>query len=166
MKDHSVILIGMPGSGKSTIGVLLAKALGTSFCDTDLVLQNQENRLLQDILDKDGMPVFLKAEEEALLSVERRGVIATGGSAVLSQKGMEYLSQNGTIIYLKTPLEELKKRIRNITTRGIVKRPDQTLDSLFTEREPLYLRWADCVISTDQKTVEEIIEEIVEKIRA
>ena len=120
----NITLIGMPGSGKSTVGVLLAKALGYDFLDVDLVIQNREQTLLQDILDCRGLDAFLQAEEDAVCSVRcSRTVIAPGGSAVCREKAAEHLKRLGPVVYLKVPLEELSGRIQNLSTRGIAMQP-------------------------------------------
>lgn len=112
---YNITLIGMPGSGKSTVGVLLAKALGFGFLDTDLVIQQQEGALLQDILDRRGVPYFLDAEERAVCSVRcDHHVIAPGGSVVCREGAMAHLKAMGPVIYLRVPLEELKRRIHNL----------------------------------------------------
>lgn len=145
--DKNIILIGMAGCGKSTIGVLLAKALGYEFIDTDLIIQKSEGRLLQDIINQSGLEYFLRAEQNALLSVNTsRAVIATGGSAVYSAEGMSHLKGNGICVWLKLPFSEIKKRIKNISTRGIAVPKDMTLEKAFDEREPLYMRYADITL--------------------
>ena len=143
----SVTLIGMPGSGKSTVGVLLAKALGFDFLDTDLVLQQQERALLQEILDRRGVPYFLDAEERAVRSVRRdRCVIAPGGSVVCRADAMEHLRALGPVLYLRVPLAELKRRIDNLDSRGIALEPGQTLEDIWSVRAPLYERYADAIV--------------------
>ena len=129
---YNITLIGMPGSGKSTVGVLLAKALGFGFLDTDLVIQQQEGALLQDILDRRGVPYFLDAEERAVCSV-REGAMA-------------HLKAMGPVIYLRVSLEELKRRIHNLDSRGIALEPGQTLDDILTIRAPLYETYADYIV--------------------
>lgn len=144
---NNVILIGMPGSGKSTVGVLLAKALGYGFLDVDLVIQQREGALLQSILDNRGVEAFLDAEEEAVCSVQcERHVIAPGGSAVCREKAALHLKSLGHVIYLKVPLEELTGRIQNLSTRGIAMAPGQTLADVMACRAPLYEKYADLVI--------------------
>ena len=145
----NVTLIGMPGSGKSTVGVLLAKALGFGFLDTDLVIQQREEALLQAILDEKGVPYFLDAEERAVRSVDcDRHVIAPGGSVVCREGAMAHLAAMGPVIYLRVPLEELKVRIHNLDSRGIALEPGQTLEDILTLRAPLYEKYAGAVVDT------------------
>ena len=145
--EQNVTLIGMPGSGKSTVGVLLAKALGYGFLDTDLVIQQQEGALLQEILDQKGVPYFLSAEERAVCSVQcERHVIAPGGSVVCREGAIAHLKAMGPVIYLRVPLGELKARIHNLDSRGIALEPGQTLEDILTIRAPLYERYADTVV--------------------
>lgn len=143
----NIILIGMPGSGKSTVGVLLAKALGYDFLDTDLVIQQREGRLLQEILDQDGVERFLDAEEAAVRSVNcRRTVIAPGGSAVCRPAAIAHLKKLGPVVYLRVPMEELERRITNLSSRGIAMEPGQTLADVMAYRAPLYDKYADLVV--------------------
>lgn len=143
----NVTLIGMPGSGKSTVGVLLSKALGYGFLDIDLVIQQQEGALLQDILDTRGLEAFLDAEERAVCSVQcDKHVVAPGGSAVCREKAALHLKSLGPVVYLRVPLEELNQRIQNLSTRGIAMEPGQTLADVMAYRAPLYQRYADLVI--------------------
>ena len=143
----NITLIGMPGSGKSTVGVLLAKALGYDFLDVDLVIQNREQALLQDILDRRGLDAFLQAEEDAVCSVRcSRTVIAPGGSAVCRERAALHLKALGPVVYLRVPLDELKSRIHNLDSRGIALEPGQTLEDILTLRAPLYEQYADGVV--------------------
>ena len=143
----NVVLIGMPGSGKSTVGVLLAKALGYDFLDIDLVIQKLEHALLQEILDQRGLDAFLQAEEDAVCSIAcQNTVVAPGGSAVCREKAAEHLKSLGPVVYLKVPLEELSGRIQNLSTRGIAMQPGQTLADVMAYRAPLYDKYADLVI--------------------
>lgn len=162
----NIVLIGMAGSGKSTLGVLLAKALGMPFVDTDLVLQERESNLLQNIINQYGIEAFLRKEEEALLALDVCAtVIATGGSAVYSRKGMQYLKENGTIVYLEVNYEEIEKRIRNIKTRGIAIEKGKTLRDIYDERIPLYEKYADIIVNSHEKDFEESLEEILKKLK-
>ena len=143
----NVTLIGMPGSGKSTVGVLLAKLLGYRFVDVDLLIQEREGALLQEILDERGTQSFLDAEEAAVRSLDcRRTVIAPGGSAVCRERAALHLRGLGPVVYLQVPLEELTRRIRNLSTRGIAMEPGQTLADVMAFREPLYLKYADLTV--------------------
>ena len=158
----NIVLIGMPGCGKSTVGVILAKTLGLEFIDTDLVIQKQEGRLLQQILDDQGVEAFLKAEERALLSIVcHETVIATGGSAVYSRAGVEHLRRNGTLVYLQLPYDEMMSRLNNIKTRGIVIPDGKTLRDVFEQRIELYERFADVVIPCGGLSVEAVVEAVV-----
>ena len=161
----NIILIGMPGAGKSTLGVLLAKAMGKLFVDTDIIIQQKTKRLLQDIIDNDGTEAFMSLEEEILLSVnEENTVIATGGSAVYSEKAMEHFKKSGKIVYLHVDFDEIVKRVTNITTRGIVLKNGKTLSDAFDERKPLYDRFADITIDCTGNSVEESVKKIIESL--
>lgn len=164
--EKNLILIGMPGAGKSTVGVLLAKTLGYQFLDTDLLIAQQQNAKLQDILDKRGLEHFLACEEQAGLSVHaEKTVIVTGGSMVLCEKAMAHLKEMGTVVYLEVPLEELTARIRNIKTRGIAAKPGETLEEIYRMRAPYYRRYADvCVQMQTAATLEEAVEQLLEQL--
>lgn len=162
MNRENIILIGMPGSGKSTCGVLAAKALLKNFFDTDLLLQNLESLRLQDIINQKGIDYFETAEEAAILSLEIQGtVIATGGSVIYSEPAMKRLKALGRIIYLHLSYDAMCDRINNITTRGIVLKNGETLLDMYNERLPLYEKYADCTIDCDGMTVEETVAAIV-----
>lgn len=153
----NVILTGMPGAGKSTAGVLLAKTLGMSFIDTDLILQTNAGMKLCDILALRGAEEFGRLENEALLSVEAdNAVIATGGSAVFCESGMAHLKNNGTVVYLDVPLPELEKRLTGIRTRGVVMKEGETLAQLLEERLPYYERYADVTVRESGGTEETV----------
>jgi shikimate kinase len=157
----NIILTGMPGAGKSTVGVILAKTLGMNFIDTDIVMQEKTGRMLQEIIDRDGIDAFLKTEQSIILSLDcENSVVATGGSVVFSDRSMNYLKKKGIIIYLCISYEELVRRIKNITTRGIVLAADQNLFDLYNERLPLYERYADITMDCSGMDVEKIIENI------
>lgn len=161
----NIVLIGMPGAGKSTIGVVLAKTLGFTFIDSDLVIQKRENRLLQEIIDDIGMERFLDVEKEAVLSIDvSKSIIATGGSVIFRDETMEHLQQSGNIIYLKVCYEEIERRVNNITTRGIAMAKGHTLSDVYDQRVKLYEKYSDIVIDCDNKSLEEIVKDIKESI--
>ena len=156
--ENNIILIGMPGSGKSTVGVLLAKALGYGFVDVDLLIQQREGALLQEILDTRGVDAFLDAEEAAICSLACTGaVIAPGGSAVCRAGAIGHLRALGRVVYLHVPLPELERRIHNITTRGIAMAPGQTLADLYAYRAPLYERFAGAAVDVAGDTLEQTV---------
>ena len=160
MKKSNIVLIGMPGAGKSTIGVLLAKAAGLQFVDTDLLIQQKTGRKLQDIINKEGLDAFLSVESGVLSSLDcKDSVVATGGSAVYSGAAMKNLRRNGVTVFLDVPLEEIKRRIDNITTRGIAMHPGETLDGVLWEHLPLYKKYADITVPCggSEQTVEKIL---------
>lgn len=162
MDKKNIVLIGMPGSGKSTCGVLAAKALLKNFFDTDLLIQGLEQSRLQDIIDNKGIDYFLSAEESAILSLDINAtVIATGGSVIYSDRAMQHLKSMGRIIYLHLGYETMCSRIKNITTRGVVLKSGTTLLDMYNERLPLYEKYADAVIHCDKNTVEQTVQQIV-----
>ena len=161
MKKENVTLLGMPGSGKSTVGVILAKALGYEFIDTDLLIQKQEGRLLRQIIAEEGLDRFVEIENQVNRDVEcTRAVIAPGGSVVYGTEAMEHLAEISTMVYLKLPYETIYGRIADTKKRGVVLRDGQTLKDLYDERCPLYEKYADLVIDCEQKSIREITEEI------
>lgn len=164
----SVILIGMPSCGKSTLGVLLAKRLGYRFIDTDLLIQEREGMLLHEIIEKKGIDEFLKIENEVNASVcDTRAVISTGGSAIYGKEAMESLSRIGKIVYLEISLDTMLDRLGDYTHRGVVIRDGHTLKDMYNERKPLYEAFADatvCVEHTDiSTTLDRILTLICEK---
>lgn len=157
----NIILIGMPGCGKSTVGVILAKTLGIGFVDTDLIIQQRENRLLQNIIDTDGIDFFLNCEAEAVKSLDCDNcVVATGGSVVYREDAIQYLKSNGKIIFLDVPLDEIKRRLNNINTRGIAAKKNKSIEDIYNERIALYNKYADVIIKTDGESVEKTVEKI------
>ena len=161
---QNIVLIGMPGAGKSTVGVVLAKALKRPFLDTDLVIQTREDRFLQEIIDTEGMEAFLDIEANAIRALRVDGhVIATGGSVVYRKEAMNHLQAHGTLVYLAVPDEDIAERLSNIATRGVAKRLDQSLQELFAERQPLYAQYADIMLDARGLTPEEIVTCLVER---
>jgi len=162
----NIILIGLPGAGKSTLGVILAKTLGMHFIDTDIIIQDKTGRLLQEIINTDGVERFLEIEEECILSLNKcHAVISTGGSVVLRSRAMKHLTSDGMIIYLEISYDEMVKRLKNITTRGIVLEPGQSLRDMYDQRIPLYERYADIRINCSGEAFESVVENVVLKIR-
>lgn len=155
----NIVLIGMPTSGKSSAGVLLAKTVGYGFIDTDLLIQNEQKRLLCDIIADVGVEEFIKIEEKVNSSLWASGcVIATGGSVVYGNKAMAHLKKMGKVVYLKLSLSEIEKRLKNIVRRGVVmKRDGETLQELYAERIPLYEKYADIIIDCDGKDMENTV---------
>ena len=161
-KKDNIILTGMPGSGKSTCGVLIAKALCKEFLDTDLLIQTSEGMALQDIINSRGIDHFSDAEEQVLLNINVNGcIIATGGSAVYHRHAMEHLKENGIVIYLKISYPVMTKRIKNITTRGILLHPGESMYDMFHNREALYERYSDFIIDCDDLTAEQTVEAVI-----
>jgi shikimate kinase len=158
----NIILIGMPGAGKSTVGVILAKALKKTFIDTDIVVQEDAGRLLQDIIDTEGPRAFLEIEESTILSRHfANAVIATGGSVVFSTRAMMHLKSGGVVVYLKISFEEMEQRLRNITTRGIVLVAGQGLREMYDQRVPLYETYADRTIDCSDEDFETVVAKVI-----
>ncbi|PKM93882.1 MAG: shikimate kinase [Firmicutes bacterium HGW-Firmicutes-1] len=162
----NIILIGMPGAGKSTVGVVLAKALGFQFIDTDLIIQEREQELLHMIIQEKGMEAFLALEEKAILTLTGDNkVIATGGSVIYKEAGMNHLKKLGIVVYLNTHYKILEKRIRNMETRGIAMGKNNTLKDIYWERKALYERYADLTVTCKGKTVEKIVKLIKKQLQ-
>ena len=162
----NIILIGMPGAGKSTVGVILAKTLGMRFVDTDIVMQERTGRLLQEIIDTDGTDVFKQIEEETILSHHfHHAIVATGGSVIFSRRAMDHLKTNGIIVYMKISFEEMERRLKNITTRGIVLEKGQSIHDMYNERIPLYERYADLTIDCDDMAFEIVVNKVMDGLR-
>lgn len=163
---NNVVMVGMPGSGKSTIGVILAKSLGFDFVDTDLVICKREGKKLQEIIDTEGLEKFLEIEQQVGEEISPvNSVVATGGSMILSDEAMKNLKKDGIVVYVEVSLKILKKRITNMKTRGIAFKKGETLEDIFRVRTPLYEKYADVTITADENTVpEDCVNQIVERI--
>lgn len=159
---NNIVLIGMPGAGKSTIGVLLAKSLLCDFIDTDLVIQKKYGCSLCDIIKKQGTEKFIEIEDSVLSGCRfENTVIATGGSAVYGNRAMQSLKNNSITVYLSVSVDELEKRLQNIHTRGVAMKEGTTISDLYTERKPLYEQYADITVDCDGLTAEACVEKIV-----
>jgi shikimate kinase len=161
MENGNIILIGMPGAGKSTIGVLLAKAMKMPFVDTDLLIQQHENCYLQEIINTRGIEEFKRIEESVILQLDvKNHIIATGGSVIYSETAVRHLKSTGKLVLLDTKLYQLERRLKNANKRGIAMESGQTLSALYHERLPLYRKYADIEINCSRKHIEMIIAEI------
>lgn len=165
-EKSNIVLIGMPASGKSTIGVVLAKITGKDFADTDITIQHVEGRPLQQIIDEDGNDYFKKVEEEILAGFDAENcVIATGGSAAYYDRAMENLKKNGIVVYLKVSLSGIQSRLNNLETRGVTLKPGQTIADLYEERIPFYEKHCDLAVEAEGRDIWETAKIIAEKIR-
>ena len=161
----NIILIGMPGAGKSTIGVLLAKSMLMDFVDTDLLIQKKHLSSLCDIINSKGIDEFLRIENDVICSWDFANcVVATGGSAVYGERAMEKLAANGIIVYLKLTPFEIEKRIKNIHTRGIAMKEGTTIGELYSQHAPLYEKYADKTLNCSSLTPEQCVDEIIKMI--
>lgn len=161
MRKTRVILTGMPGAGKSTIGVVLAKRMGMRFVDSDLVIQEQYGRLLHELIEEYGIEGFWKLENDVNANLSpANSVIATGGSAVYGQGAMEHFQKIGVVVYLKLPYKEIEERLGDLNARGVTLKPGQTLKDLYEERTPLYEKYAQITIECSGKSLREIVTEI------
>ena len=161
----NIVLIGMPGVGKSTVGVLLAKRLGKAFLDTDIYIQMQDGRRLQDILDREGIPGFCKLEERYILEITCAShVIATGGSVVYSAPAMDYLRSAGTVVFMDLGADELVQRLADIDARGVIRMPGQSISALYRERHPLYTQYSDITIDCEGLTPDQTVTTIIREL--
>ena len=164
MKEN-IVLIGMPGVGKSTLGVVLAKELGLQFVDADLLIQERENRLLKEIIAEDGVEGFLKIENDVNASIRaEKTVIATGGSVIYGSDAMEHLKEIGTVVYLKLDYETLDSRLGNLKGRGVVLKDGQTLQDLYDERIPLYEKYADVIVDEGGLDLEQTLTQVLKQL--
>lgn len=162
----NIIFIGMPGSGKSTLGVVTAKILGMDFLDSDVFIQNNENRKLQEIINKDGTESFLETECKNILKIDvNNTVIATGGSAVLKDEAMKHLKKDAITVFLDIPLYDLKKRIYNTSDRGIAMKDGETIDDIYRIRRPYYKKYADITVKTGHMSSRTAVGKVVDAIR-
>lgn len=163
---NNIILIGMPGAGKSTIGVVLAKRLGYRFTDSDLVIQEKTGMLLHQIIEEKGIDGFIEVENDINTSLcMERSVIATGGSAVYGREAMEHFKAEGTVIYLKLSYPSVADRLGDLNERGVAVREGQTLADLYEERVPYYERYADITVDCENRTIKDIVAEIAAMIK-
>lgn len=163
---NNLVFIGMPGVGKSTVGVVLAKVLGYKFIDSDIIIQEKEKRLLHEIISTDGVEGFIDIENKINASIEAdKSIIATGGSVVYGKEAMEHLKSIGKIVYLKLSYSQIQKRLSDIKDRGVVLKSGQNLKELYEERTLLYEKYADIVIDEENLSVEETIAKIIEAIK-
>lgn len=166
-KKNNIVLIGMPGVGKSTVGVILAKVMGYQFLDADLLIQEQEGKLLREIIAEAGADGFIEVENRVNASIDcSKTIIATGGSVVYGQEAMEHLKSIGTVVYLEVPFSVLERRLSDIKGRGVVLKDGQTLYDLYMERIPLYEQYADVSVSEEGLGIEQTVELLIEKIES
>ncbi|MGL1893304.1 MAG: shikimate kinase [Spirochaetaceae bacterium] len=162
----NVILVGMPGAGKSTIGILLAKRITFNFIDTDVNIQLETGESLQETINRDGYLRLREIEEEVLYNLNpNNSVVSTGGSAVYGPRAMDVLKSDGLVVFIKTDLSELKRRVSNYEKRGIARRPDHSFQDLFVERNLLYNKYADIVVNSVQGNQDSMVEDIVTALR-
>ncbi len=166
MKAKNIVLIGMPGAGKSSIGVVLAKNMGMSFVDSDLVIQEQEGKKLHELIEENGLEGFLAIESRVNAALHpKTAVIATGGSAIYSEQAMEHLRSIAIVVYLKLPYESIQERLGDLTERGVVLREGLTLRGLYEERVPLYEKYANMTVDCENKNIREIVTELAKRLK-
>lgn len=163
--NNNIILIGMPGSGKSTTGIVLAKKIGYSFIDSDLLIQEKEGKLLHEIIEEKGLDGFIEVENQVNANIlTQNAVIATGGSAIYGKEAMRHLKSIGTVVYLSLSYHKLEKRLGDLNERGVAIKPGQTLKSLYKERTPLYEAYADKTIHCRSLPIRLIVKRIVDSL--
>ena len=166
MNRDNIILIGMPGVGKSTIGVVLAKVLGYQFVDADLLIQEAEGKLLSELIEEHGTDGFIEIENRVNSQIQtHRSVIATGGSVIYGKEAMEHLKSIGTVVYLKQNLRVLQRRLRNLKGRGVVLKEGQTLVDLYKERTVLYEKYADITVDQYKQTIQQTLKAVQEALK-
>lgn len=165
MNKNNIILIGMPGVGKSSAGVVLAKVMGYKFADSDLIIQEKTGKLLKDIISEKGIDGFIQVENDINKTIEMENtVIATGGSAVYGEEAMKHLKETGTVVYLKAAYDDINARLGDLKGRGVVLKEGQSLKELYEERVPLYEKYADIIIEEKGKSIRETVLMIEEKL--
>lgn len=162
----NIVLIGMPGAGKSTVGVILAKVLGMNFIDSDLLIQKREGMLLKDIIEKKGLEEYLAIENKVNRNISAYNtVIATGGSVIYCSEAMEHFCDTARVVYIRLSYNTIKKRLGDIKQRGVVLREGQTLLDLYCERCPLYEKYAHIIIDAEGLSIEGVMERIVKEVK-
>lgn len=162
---NNIVLIGMPSCGKSTIGVVLAKAIGYRFVDSDLVIQERTGKLLSEIIDEEGLDTFNQIENDVNASLDyTKAVIATGGSVIYGEKAMEHLRSIGTVVYIELSLATLQERIGDLNARGVSIKDGQTFENLFEERRPLYEKYADVIIHAEDLSIREMVHKLKDEL--
>lgn len=161
---NNIVLIGMPGVGKSTVGVVLAKNIGFQFVDSDLVIQEQTGKLLHEIISEQGTEGFLEIENRINASLKlNKSIIATGGSAIYGEDGMKHLNEIGCIVYLKLSLKSITERLGDLHERGVALKEGQTLKDLYEERVVYYEKYANLIVDCENKSIRELVSEIASK---
>lgn len=163
---NNIILIGMPGVGKSTIGVVLAKVMGYRFVDSDLVIQEASGKLLHEIISEQGLSGFIEMENRINASLEvNRAIVATGGSVIYGKEAMEHLKDIGNVVYLELSLDTISERLGDLDKRGVALKEGQTLKDLYEERIPYYEKYADVTINCEKKGIRQITEELAKRFK-
>lgn len=163
----NITLVGMPGAGKSTVGVVLAKIAGYHFLDSDLLIQRETGKLLHELIEERGREGFLELEGRINASIDmEHAVIATGGSVIYEEDAMEHLKDISLVVYLCLPYEELKERLGSLSQRGVVLKPGETLRELYEERSALYEKYADVTVDTSQMSIQQAAEEILRRYKS
>lgn len=163
---ENIILIGMPGSGKSSVGIIIAKRLGMNFIDVDLLIQEHCGELLQQTVDRVGAEAFLEIEADVVCALNaQNSVISPGGSAILCERGAKHLKKLGKIVYIKQSLDSLKGHLGDISSRGIAMKPGQTIDDVYAYRMPFYEKYADITVDTSDQSISESVDKILSALK-